>query len=139
MTTILFSLILLFSSGPIEENSIIEFNGIYQTECEHGKNDNKGGKKYLRFYPNGKIISASTYCDTTPNHLKNWFNMGMKHPNIGDYKIKGRKITFSTTSDSGTVEYKGRITKKGLLKLKLKSLINGYKDNEVYSFIQLGN
>ena len=61
--------------------------------------------------------------------------MKMEYLSVGNYEINGRKIFFSTTSVNGTVKYRGRITNKGILKLKIESLINGFKHREKYQFV----
>lgn len=56
----------------------------------------------------------------------------MEYLFVGSYKIKGKWISFFIISVFGIVNYKGYIIKKGVLKFKIKSLINGYKSWEVY-------
>jgi TusA-related sulfurtransferase len=133
-------LLILFCSsvfGQNKPNLIISSEGIYETKCEYDKDDKEGGKSFLRFYQNGKVLSVETECDATVTDLKTWFNMEMENKSIGDYKIKGKRIKFFTTSQAGTVNYKGRITKNGVLKLKIKSLINGYRSTEKYQFTKV--
>jgi len=125
--------------GQQKNNEIIKFAGIYETKCEFVQDDEEGGKSFLRFHPNKKVISVGTDCDATAENLKDWFNLKMESLSVGSYKIKGKRISFSTTSVSGTVNYKGHITKKGALKFKIKSLINGYKSREVYQFINVAD
>lgn len=137
-TTIL--IILFYSSifGQKTENQIISFDGIYETKCDYG-NDEEGEKSFLRFYPNNKVISVGTECNATVSDLKSWFNLKMEYLSVGNYEINGRKILFSTTSVNGTVKYRGRITNKGILKLKIESLINGFKHREKYQFVKVVN
>jgi TusA-related sulfurtransferase len=120
-----------------QENEIIKFAGIYETKCEIVQDDDEGEKSFLRFYPDKKVISVGTDCDATAEDLKEWFNLENKSLSVGNYEVKGEKISFSTTNASGTVNYKGCITKEGVLKLKTKSLINGYKSREEYQFIKV--
>ncbi|MDI9310862.1 MAG: hypothetical protein QM535_11655 [Limnohabitans sp.] len=122
--------------GQENKSLILNFNGIYETKCNYA-NDDEGEKSFIRFFPNQKIISVGTDCDATVSDLKTWFNLEKKDISIGSYKIKNDKIFFSTTSASGTVEYKGKITENGILKLNVKSLINGYRSREEYQFIQM--
>lgn len=135
-TTIL--IILFYSSvfGQKTENQIISFDGIYETKCDYA-NDEEGEKSFLRFYTNNKVLSIGTVCDATVDDLKVWFNMKMDDKSIGDYKIKGDRIKFFTTNSIGIVKYRGRITKNGILELKIKSLINGYRSREKYQFIKV--
>ena len=125
--------------GQENKNQILHYDGLYETECEFEEDDDEGTQCYLRFYSDRKVISISTDCEGPASDLKDWFNLENKKVSVGNYKIKGHKIQFSTTSVSGTVEYKGRIDKNGLIKLKSKSLINGYKETEKYKFIQLND
>ncbi|WP_103068598.1 hypothetical protein [Aquimarina sediminis] len=116
---------------------MIKFNGLYETKCEYEEDNEEGTQGYLRFYSNGKVISASTECEATALDLKDWFNLEMEYLSIGNYKLNGQRIRFSTTSRNGKVNYKGQINKDGTLKLKSKSLINGYKSREEYLFVKV--
>jgi hypothetical protein len=131
-------LLLIYSSvfGQKTESGIVNFDGIYETKCDYG-DDNEGEKSFLRFYPNNKVISVGTECDATVSDLKSWFNIKMEYLSVGNYEINGKKIRFSTTSVTGTVNYRGRITKKGILKLKIENLINGFKHREKYQFVKV--
>jgi TusA-related sulfurtransferase len=122
--------------GQEVKNQSLQFNGLYKTECEIDKDDDEGTQSYLRFYPDGKVLSVSTDCEASASDLKDWFNYENKDVSIGSYKSKRLKIQFSVTSKAGTVKYRGRIDKNGLIKLRSKSLINGHKDREKYRFIQ---
>jgi|LakMenEpi03Aug12_release.lakeMendotaPanAssembly.Ray.scaffolds.fasta_scaffold1907292_1 antitoxin component YwqK of YwqJK toxin-antitoxin module len=143
MTTIILSLLISFL--PLkqnEKNTSIKFNGLYVTKCTYEEDDEEGEQEYLRFYPNGKVISVATDCEGTAVEISKWFyidNKKIEYLNIGDYKIEGRKITFATTSKVGTVKYSGEITRDGLLKLKFKSLINGEKGREEFNFVEIAD
>ncbi|TDR25409.1 hypothetical protein [Flavobacterium cheniae] len=143
MTAIILSLLISFL--PLkqnEENSSIKFNGLYVTKCIYEEGDQEGDQEYLRFYPNGKVISVATDCEGTAVEISKWFhidNKKIEYLNIGDYKIEGRKITLATTSKVGTVKYSGEITRDGLLKLKFKSLINGEKGREEFNFVEIAD
>ena len=133
-------LILFFCSAIFaqkNEKTLINFDGIYETKCNFDDDEKDGDKSFLRFYPDGKVLSVGTECDATVSDLKDWFNMEMEFPSVGNYEIKGRKIRFSSTSKSGTVNYKGHVNKKGALKLRIKSLINGYRHTEEYNFTKI--
>jgi hypothetical protein len=142
MRSIFLVVFLLSSSitfGQATKNQILQMNGLYETACEAEKDDEEGTQYYLRFYADGKVISVSTVCEGSAADLKDWFNLEHKNVSVGNYKIKKHNIQFSTTSNVGTVEYSGRITKYGYLKLRSKSLINGHKDREKYTFIPLND
>jgi len=132
-------LLLFYSSvfGQKKQNPIVSSEGIYETECKYVDGEKEGEKSFLRFYMNGKVLSVGTDCDATATDLKTWFNMERKNKLIGDYKIKGKRIKFFATNSEGTVNYRGRITKDGILKLKIKSLINGYRSTEEYQFVKV--
>lgn len=120
-----------------KQKNSLSFDGIYETKkCENIADENEE-KSFLRFYPNKKVISVGTECDATVFDLKSWFNLEMEYPSVGVYEIKNNKIEFSTTSANGTVKYKGRFKKNGFLKLKVKSLINGFKSREKYTFVKI--
>src|SRR3954468_14676944 len=104
-----FSFILLtltivhFANGQTFDSSKIRFDGFYQTISDIDKQDNDTTYDYLRFYPDGKVISVTS--EGTAYDLKEWFDLKMNNPGIGsfDYKAKGKKIYFSTTSKEGSV------------------------------------
>lgn len=129
----------IMTFGQETKNQLLQFNGLYETECVIEKDDDEGTQYYLRFYSDGKVISVSTDCEGPASDLKEWFNLENKNVSVGNYKIKRHKIQFSTTSETGTVEYRGRIDKYGFIKLRSKSLINGHKDRENYKFIRLND
>lgn len=126
-----------FASGQNSDSFKLRFDGLYQTKAYIDKDDNDTSYSYLRFYHDGKVINVTS--EGTAVDLKEWFNLNMKDPSIGSYKIRGNTLYFSTTSGAGTVVYKGKIKDKHLLRLKSKSLINGYKDKEKYYFIAVAD
>ena len=135
ITVLFFNLLTL--SAQNTKTELIEFNGIYETKCYYDKDDDEGTQDYLRFYPNGNVISISTDCDGTADELKDWFNMEMEHLSVGKYEFNGKKIEFTTASKVGKVQYIGRITKSGILKLRSTSHINGYKNRVEYHFVKV--
>lgn len=126
-----------YTFGQRGKRPLLNFSGYYQTECYIEKGDDEGSQDYLRFYPNRKVINVGTDCEGTVNELKDWFNLNAEQVGIGDYKIKGRRIFFTTKSKVGLVKYKGRINSNGLIKLKWKSVINGNKGHNKYKFIPI--
>lgn len=113
------------------------FDGYYETQCYLEKGDDEGSQDYLRFYADGKVISVATDCEGTVDELKSWFNINSGQVGIGDYIIKGKKLFFTTQSQTGSVKYKGRIKNNGFIKLKWKSLINGNKGQNNFKFINM--
>ncbi len=128
-----FVTIVHFANGQTPDSSKVRIDGVYQTKAYIDKEDNDTTYSYLRFYTDGKVINVTS--EGTAFDLKDWFNLNMKNPSVGNYEIRGEKIYFSTTSGAGTVIYKGKIKDKHFLILKSKSLINSYKDKEKYYFI----
>jgi hypothetical protein len=125
--------------GQREKKALLLWDGFYETNCHIEKGDDEGSQDYLRFYINGKVISVGTDCYGAADELKSWFNINAEQVATGDYKIKGRKIFFTTKSKTGLIQYKGRISNDKLLKLKWKSLINGNKGHGKYKFIQIAS
>ncbi len=128
-------------SAAAQKTHTLKFDGIYQTKADAKmhKSSNLIFYNYMRFYPNGKAITAAS-TGTIPD-LKVWFNLDMKNISIGDYTIKGKRIFFITASKAGTTLYSGKIKKNGmLLKIKVKSLTEGGKTwRQLYYFIQVAD
>ena len=141
MKTLLTSLLItltISTFGQHADNTLISFDGLYETECEFEVEDEKDGTQYyLRFYPDGKVISIGTECNDTIDKLLDWFHVNSEQVSIGNYKIARRNIRFSTTSKSGTVQYKGQIMDDKLIDVKWKSLINGKRGHNAYKFVYL--
>jgi hypothetical protein len=99
-----------------ENSTLLQYNGVYFMPY--------GGiaASYLRFYENGTVIDVTS--TGTPEQIKSWFNSNNEDISIGNYEISGGKINFSVKSTVGSVDYKGDITKNGLL-LSSHSNING--------------
>ena len=128
-----------FANAQSFDTTKIRFDGFYQAKGDIDKQDNDTTYSYLRFYPNGKVMSVTS--EGTALDLKDWFNLEMKGPSVGsyDYIVEKGKIYFSTTSREGTVIYHGKIKKGYYLLLKFKSLINGRSGREKYYFVKVDN
>jgi len=127
-----------FVNGQILDSSkTIRLDGLYQTKSYIDKEDNDTTCGYLRFYLEGKVISVTA--EGTAFDLKEWFNLKMDNPSVGNYQIRRKRIYFSTTSKEGTVIYMGKIKDQYRIILKSKSLINGYKERAKYYFVALDN
>jgi hypothetical protein len=137
IATLLVAFLVLSAFGQGDKKPILLFDGFYETECYTEKGDDEGGQDYLRFYANGKVIGVYTGCEGTVDELKPWFNINAEQVGIGDYKIRGKKLFFTTETKTGLVKYKGRINNNGLIKLKWKSLINGRKGHTKFKFINV--
>jgi|SRR6185437_2640225 len=126
-----------FASGQTNQNNIphVRYDGFYQTVSDISKEDNDTSYSYLRFYPDGRVISVTS--EGTAYDLREWFNLEMHDSSVGKYEIRGKRLYFSTTNTSGTVIYNGKIGDQYHLSLKAKSLVNGYKDLEKYYFVEI--
>lgn len=127
-----------FVFGQKNTDKKIYFNGIYETECDF-INSEEGEKSFIRFYPDHQVITAGTVCDATIDDVKVWFNLDSKNVSVGKYQLKNNKISFFSKSKEGTVKYKGKISKDGILNVRLKSLINGFRNDEKYQFTEIKN
>ena len=102
----------------------VRCDGLYQRQVE-------GYSSYFRFFPDGRVVDVSS--TGTPVQVIRWLDHDYK--NNGIYTIKNRKIKFTTTSPMGSVDYNGKILKEDVLKLNLRSHINGHTEKHVkYSF-----
>ncbi|WDO14540.1 hypothetical protein MH928_07540 [Flavobacterium sp. WW92] len=127
------------SFGQKSNTEKIKFDGFYESKCIFDDDDKEGSKDYLRFYPNGKVISVATDCNATAEDLKEWFNIQSQSVSIGDYTIKGKNIYFKIKGITGEIIYKGKIIDQYSLSLKHRSLINGDKGKENYRLIIIHN
>ena len=138
--TILLLVISISAIGQLERNKqLLLFDGLYETKCYFEKGDDEGNQDYLRFYPNGKVISVGTDCEGTASDIKGWFNLNAKQADIGDFKVNNRRIKFSVKGQTGTINYRGRIINSEFIKLKWKSLINGSRGRSIYKFVKVTN
>ena len=131
----IFTMAHIANGQVLDSTNKIRFDGFYQTKADIDKEDNDTTYSCLRFYPDKKVINVTS--EGTANDLKDWFNLKMDNLSIGDYKIRRKRIKFSTTSKAGTVKYKGKIKDQYHLILKSKSMINGYKSREEYYFFSI--
>lgn len=113
----------------------VRFDGLYQTVSEIDSLNNDTTYNFLRFYPDGKVLSVTSRGNA--HDLKKWFHLKQENPSVGLYEIIANRIYFSTTSEEGTVVYDGEIHDPYYLTLTLKSLINGYTHQEKYYFIKI--
>lgn len=137
---ILITIFLFSACQKTGEKDRLKFSGVYVTDCKFQSNiDNS--KQYLRFYPNGKFINATTVCEITSEDLKKWFHLkGNKSDflQVGTYKIKENKIELLTVKKNESVKYTG-ILKNNVLDLKWKSSITKTSGKEKYQFSEIVN
>jgi hypothetical protein len=113
----------------------VRFDGLYQTVSEIDTASNDTSYSYLRFYPNGKVLSVTAIGNVYD--LKKWFHLKQDNPSVGLYEITAKRIYFTTTSNEGTVVYDGQVTDNYYLDLSVKSLINGHFSQEKYYFVKV--
>ena len=124
-----------WANGQMRDKSKIRVDGFYRTKAEFDKRDKDTTYHYLRFYPNGKVISVPS--EGTPHDLKSWFNLNHPYISIGNYVVDRNKLHFSTTQGTNTVTYKGKLKNSYYLVLSWKSLNNGNKGREKYYFVHI--
>lgn len=89
---------------------------------------------YLRFYDEGTVIESSIQGDRSAVVMR-WFDKSDRSISNGSYSITGAEIQFSVTSESGAVDYRGRIVSDEL-HLHSYSHINGNEADDEYEFIK---
>lgn len=103
--------------------------------------DDKEYCAYLRFYPQGTVITVSSVCDRQAlPEIKHWFRASQAGPtksgvSRGKVYISGEQISFTAVSREGKVAYRGGMD-GDRLRLRSHSFINGSEDVEVYSFVR---
>jgi hypothetical protein len=130
-----FAFVCVFSGGLAEQcraaeaidGIVLRFDGIYQSEKQEDY------YQYLRFYDDGTVIAVSS--TGTPEQVAKWFTR--KHDvSRGTYIITGRRIVFTATSESGAVDYDGRI-KTEQMEFRTYSHINQHQGTEKFSFVKV--
>ncbi|MBC1237973.1 hypothetical protein [Nostoc sp. 2RC] len=119
--------------GFISQHYFIRFDGIYQ------ERDPKGGFYYIKFYPDGTVITASSTSDNTQQVAK-WFFKENHRSFIskGTYTVENENLQFPGTCNNGKVDYWGKILiHSNSLCLQWYSHINGRSGDSMYNFIQL--
>jgi len=111
----------------------VRYDGLYFNHFDDGTL----GGEYLRFYPDGTVVSVLSV--GAPQKVALWLTR--EHPNAakGTYKIQGTKITFSTTrvfrgKADPPDEFKGSIEENGAT---LILYAQDPKKSRNYRFIQL--
>lgn len=113
---------------PMPDSEVpLRFDGIYFHTLE-----DEDYLYYLRFYPDGTVVSLSSYYD--PSDAYYFLNRKGQYTSIGTFKIEDEIISFNTTSSAGVVCYKGIFDGPETMALKTHSLINGHKDRCVFLF-----
>jgi hypothetical protein len=125
--------VLSLSADTVTPSHLLRFDGVYRfkhkaTPSQHAYCN------YMRFYPDGQVIDVSY--EGKWKLLSTWFTIQSTLVSKGHYEITRNRITFSTTSASGVVNYSGFLLHRGKLDLHVESQINGYITQRHYSFLK---
>lgn len=123
--------------NSIKNINQLKYDGLYITSCDFKTKNATGSQNYLRFYPDGNVIGFGSDCNGKIEEIAGWFNLSKEHIGRGIYKTNGEQIEFSTSTTSGSVNFNGKIDENGKLILEVNSLINGYKSDREYFFVQI--
>jgi TonB family protein len=105
----------------------VRVDGLYHSRDPQGRGDG-----FLRFYPDGTAVSASS--TGSPIDVLKWLGPDHEHISKGPYSVTGDRLAFASTSPSGRVDYDGTIAGT-TLDLQLTSRINGHQSRRRYVFI----
>jgi hypothetical protein len=108
----------------------LRLNGVYRSDKV---NDQYG--YYIRFFEDGTVLTVSSTGEA--QQMIDWLTIdrvGSQGVSIGVYELDGKEISFSATSDQGTVDYEGDVLEDGL-ELDSHSHINDHKGHRVYYFV----
>ncbi len=105
-------------------------DGVYVTDLPtHGM---ENSKHYLKFHDDSTVLAISS-----PYKLEKVRKL-LESPSIhigkGKFKVTDDSIKFVTKTQSGLVVYEGIIEHDQKINLKVRSYINGYEFQEVYTF-----
>lgn len=102
--------------APAEDPGVLAFDVLYASE------QNDDSRKYFRFYEDGHVSQVGS--TGAPDKVANWLGRSHQHSGQGTYTLDGSTITFATTTEAGTVDYRGTL-REGVLQLTWSSQING--------------
>ncbi|WP_426669286.1 hypothetical protein ACPPVU_24080 [Mucilaginibacter sp. McL0603] len=111
----------------------VHTDGVYQSKPHQTGNEHSPYVyHYLRFFPNGKVISIAS--PGKPEDIKKWFADTNKYVSKGIYKINGNQINFQCISQQGKVNYRGEIL-VGSLILHVHSYFNTNHSTDEFQFV----
>lgn len=105
---------------------LLDFNGLYQFK------EGKGLKYYLRFYPDGTVLSTST--DQEAKEVAKWLLKEKSNNYEGKYVKTVNKVNFKIISSYGVVEYEAILIDSATLSIKSYSHINNRSFVKEYIF-----
>jgi hypothetical protein len=89
---------------------------------------------YLRFTDDARVVATSS--TGNPEQVARWLKPGPGNHSQGTYRLDRGEISFTTTSESGRISYRGLISHDASqLILTVHSQINGHRSREIYSFM----
>jgi hypothetical protein len=106
--------------------------GVYRTAPQTFPPSTETFWGYLRFYDDGLVIATTS--SGTPADLRAWFTRERSDLPVGRVVRTGDRITFSTKSVHGVVDYDGRVEREWL-RLSFHSQINGNRGDDAYAFV----
>lgn len=110
----------------------LRFDGVYLAPGD-------GYTSYLRFYPDGEVISVSS--TGTPEEVARWFARDREKP--AAFTVKDGRIAFEfwidfsdrgEPAEKGAIRYEGRM-EDGKLALRVTSDLSGSDVKEVFGFV----
>jgi hypothetical protein len=119
------------NTDPTTANAKVQFDGLYM------RADTAGYWQYIRFFPDGKVVTASIISEL--KNIPKWLTSEGNLMWSGTYKIDTDNIEFTTTNrqGAGSVEYKGRIL-PNLIVFSTFSHINNFSSTgELFKFVKL--
>lgn len=120
--------------GPSDPLSpTLHFDGLYQGPEETWQGYR--GWSYLRIMPNGDVVDVSSI--GTPQEVIRWLNPDRINASKGRVTLQGKKISFSTVSSAGQVDYLGEVNGSQIV-LDIYSRINGHTTKgKVFTFVSV--
>lgn len=136
--------------------SVLRFDGLYQSERLSAIGTNY--RKYLRFYSD-KLVIAISSISIADEVIRQMIPLSGYTISVGEnddpqvsdifwqlygddpkgyYSVNGSTIRFSISSRAGKVDYEGVLAEDTLI-LKSHSHINGYRDVQEYTFVQIND
>lgn len=120
------------SSNEVLDCRELRFDGLYY-------HDLGGGGDYLRFYPDGKFVSAAVSGDEGVAKVAKWLRRENKDMPLGTYTLKATTLTGEYQEESVPGEdpiqfkIKARLTKQGL-KVRTWSSYSNEETEETFTF-----